>query len=331
MLVVTGFPGWLTEGFFSFVQQHHAHQWGAIRCIVHPDVKVDLLPKGRLPANTEIVRANLSDRAAVAKALAGATQVLHAAGILHVRKTRDWYTVNTDYTKQLIDLSIEAGVRRFVFISSNAAAGRSEKRGELLSEEVPARPLSHYGRSKHLAEQYLKRVDDKIETVILRPCMFYGPPVPGRHVEIYNRLRSGKMPLVGDGGFDRSVIHIQNLAEMCYLALTSPAAVSQTYYVADDRVYTTKEIVEAMGEALGVKPRYIRLPALVAKLAYRLDMALAAVGIYWQTLHLVGEADWNVGLSCEKAKRELGYTSRFSLADGMREAVEWCRQQQLLQ
>lgn len=331
MLVVTGFPGWLTEGFFAFVERHHANEWSGVRCIVHPDAKIDPLMEARLPKSTEVVRANLSDRAAVAQALKGATHVLHAAGILHVKRTRDWYTVNTEYTKQLVDLSIEAGVRRFVFVSSNAAAGRSETRGELLSEEIPARPLSHYGRSKHLAEQYLKSVSDRIETVILRPCMFYGPPVPARHVDIYKRLCSGKMPLVGDGGFDRSVIHIQNLAEMCYLGLTSPAAVSQTYYVADDQVYSTRQIVEAMGQALGVKPRYLKLPSFVAKLAYRLDMALAAVGIYWQTLHLVGEADWNVGLSCEKAKRELGYTSRFSLADGMREAVDWCRQQRLLQ
>lgn len=330
MLVVTGFPGWLTDGFFSFLQSHSLRDWSAMRCIVHPDAKIDPSLCDQLPANTEIIRANLSDRAAVAEVLIGASHVLHAAGVLHVKRTKEWYTVNTDYTRQLVDLSVAAGVKRFVFISSNAAAGRSEKRGELLTEEVPAKPLSHYGRSKYLAEEYIRGVSQKIETVILRPCMFYGPPVPARHVDIYRRICTGKMPLVGDGGFDRSVIHIQNLAEMCYLSLTSAAAVGQTYYVADEKVYSTKQIVEAMGQALEVKPRFLRLPAFVAQCAYRLDMALAAMGIYWQTLHLVGEADWNVGLSCEKAKRELGYTSKFSLTEGMKEAVDWCRLQRLL-
>jgi nucleoside-diphosphate-sugar epimerase len=114
------------------------------------------------------------------------------------------------------------------------------------------------------------------------------------------------------------------------MVVTIEAAINQTYYVADDQVYTTKEIVDAMAGALGVTPRFLKLPRIVAQLAYQVDIALASLGLYWQTLHLVGEADWNVGLSCEKAKRELGYTAKHSLHQGMKEAITWCLEKRLL-
>jgi nucleoside-diphosphate-sugar epimerase len=204
MLLVTGYPGWLTDGFFSYIEKLDANPWTKIRCIVHPDARLDPAVEALIPKNIQLIRVDLADREGISSAMEGVTHVLHAAGILHVKRTKEWYTVNTDYTKQLIDIAVAANVKRFVFISSNAAAGRSEKRGSLLTETQPAKPLSHYGRSKYLAEQYVNTLSDKIETVILRPCMFYGPPVPARHVDIYKRIRTGKMPLVGDGGYDRS-------------------------------------------------------------------------------------------------------------------------------
>jgi nucleoside-diphosphate-sugar epimerase len=330
MILITGYPGWLTEAFFLYLQEHKVGAWDSIRCLVHPDAVLSTDSSSALTAKLEIIRGDLRDRAVVLRALQGVSHVLHAAGVVHVSKTQDWYTVNTEYTKQLFDASINSNISRFVFVSSNAAAGRSETRGQLLTEEMPARPLSHYGRSKYLAEQYILSRKEEIETVILRPCMFYGPPVPSRHVAIYKRICESRMPLIGSGLYDRSVIHVQNLAELCYLALTRMEAVGQTYYAADDRTYTTKEIVDSMAAALGVQARFLRLPAVVAKIAYRMDMMLAALGVYWQTLHLVGEADWNVGLSCEKAKKELGYTSQRSLNEGMNEAIQWCRTRELL-
>ena len=54
---------------------------------------------------------------------------------------------------------------------------------------------------------------------------------------------------------------------------------------------------------------------------------LATAGIYWMELHLAGEANWHLAISCAKAERELGYRPTMNLEEGMRGAVEWCRQQ----
>ena len=280
------------------------------------------------PLRASVVTARLEEPRALAAAVSGCDAVLHAAGLLHVRRTQDWYRVNTEGTRQLLAAAESAGVKRFVLISSNAAAGRAPSQNVLMTEHDTPRPLSHYGRSKLLAEQLVLR--SGIDGVVLRPCMFYGPPVPARHVDIYRRILEGRMPLVGSGNYARSVTHIDNLVQGCRLALVHSSAPGQTYYIADEPVYTTREIVEAMAAALGCRPRYIKLPALVSPLSYIGDRLLASVGVYWQNLHLVGEATWHVGVSIHKAQQELGYIPSTTLAQGMKDAVAWCRSQGLL-
>jgi len=155
--------------------------------------------------------------------------------------------------------------------------------------------------------------------------MFYGPPVPARHIEVYRRIARGVMPLIGGGNFARSVTYIDHLVAACRLALTREAAAGETFFISDANVYTTRIVLDAMASALGVAGRVMPVPRLVAPLAYRTDLVLARLGVYWQTLHLIGEADWNVGVSCEKARTLIGYKPTVELEEGMRRAVEWCR------
>jgi nucleoside-diphosphate-sugar epimerase len=160
--------------------------------------------------------------------------------------------------------------------------------------------------------------------------MFYGPPVPGRHVDVYRRIVKGRMPLVGGGGYARSLLYIDNLIQAARLALVKPSAAGKVYYVADREPYTTRKVVEAMAHALGVEPRFVPLPAFAADIAYHTDNLLSMFGVYHQTVHLVGEANWNVGVSIEKARADLGYDPAVSIDEGMRRAVAWCRERGLL-
>jgi nucleoside-diphosphate-sugar epimerase len=333
-LLLTGVPGWLTAAFLRDLPRDPLYGLSGIRCLVQKDAGMPLPgpvtgPEG-FRLELEIVRGDLRDFDSLRAAVRGVDSVLHTAGLVHVRRVRDWYAVNTSGTEALGRAAAQAGVGRFVYVSSNAAAGRAHDMQHILTEADPPAPLSHYGRSKWLAEQALARLGGRMETVVLRPCMFYGPPVPPRHVEVYRRILHGRMPLVGDGHFARSLSHIDNLVQGCRLALTHPTAAGETYYISDRPVYTTREIVEAMAAALGVVPRYLHLPRLVGPMALAADRALALLGLYWQTLHLVGESDWQVGVSCEKACRQLGYQPTVTLADGMRAAVAWCEQEGLL-
>lgn len=324
-LLITGVPGWLTTALLESLQEDPPEGLEEVRCLALAPLA--LAPRPGTTVGLRVFVGGLHDARVLDEAAQGCDAVLHAAGVLHVRRTRDWYDTNTNGTSNLLRAAAAGGVRRFVLISSNAAAGRSEH-GALLTEDTPAKPLSHYGRSKLLAEQLV--LSAPLEGVVLRPCMFYGPPVPARHVEIYRRILDGRMPMVGHGHYARSVTHIANLVQGCRLALGHPRAAGQVYYIADEPVYTTRAIVEAMADALGCRTRYLRIPGVAAPLSFAADRLLASVGLYWQTLHLVGEADWHVGVSIAKAQRELGYAPRVTLPDGMRQAVEWCRAEGLL-
>jgi nucleoside-diphosphate-sugar epimerase len=332
-LLITGVPGWLATALLNDL--HHTALAGlqSVRALLHP-ASAPLAEELRRDFDvlSEIAYCDLGQPVDVDDALAGVDTVLHSAAIIHVQQTQDWYRINTDGTIALAKAARRAGVRRFVFISSNAAGGRARSFEDRLTEEIPAEPLSHYGKSKQLAEDALLAMHepDRFEVVILRPSMFYGPPVPARHVDIYKRILHGKMPMVGNGLYSRSITYIDHLVQACRLALTHPGAGGEIFYIVDEQPYTTKAITDAMATALGCKVSYIRLPSAIGPVCYLADRVLAAAGIYVQPLHLVGESTWHVGISPAKAIRRLGYKPSVSLEEGMRRSIEWCRNKKLI-
>jgi nucleoside-diphosphate-sugar epimerase len=330
-LLLTGAPGWLTDRLAASLADAPPAGLTRVRCLVHPDHATDTEAYRRATGlEVDIVRGDLADAGALREAVHGIDSIVHAAGIIHVRRFSDYYDVNTEGTRRLAELASQAGATRFVYISTNAAGGRSESADRLITEDDPPMALNHYARSKWLGEEALRALPTAMERVVLRPSMFYGPPVPPRHVEVFRRVMHGRMPLVGGGRQARSATHIDHLVQATRLALVHAETSGRTYYVADREVYTTRGIVEGMARALGVTPKWIPLPGAIAAVAFAADTQLSRLGVYWQTLHLVGEADWHVGLSIERAERELGYEPAHDLDHGMRAAVAWCRERGLL-
>jgi nucleoside-diphosphate-sugar epimerase len=307
-----------------------------IRCLIQNTLPAERLAAWRKehPEVGDVVsgdmRAEAPRRAACAD-LSGGT-VLHAAAVIHVRRTAEWYEVNRDATLALARMAKEAGARRFVYVSSNAAQGAADAPTTVLTEDMPSAPKSHYGRSKCQAEQGLLKLHEpgRFDVVVTRPCMFYGPPVPQRHVDIFRRIQRGRLPLVGGGAYARSLTYIDDLVEGTLLSMTHPKAAGEIFNLCDARPYTTREVCEAMAAALGVPARFIPLPSLAATVAHGIDSALAACGLYSMNFHLLGEANWNVGCSSRKAQEVLGFKPTVDVCEGYRRAVAWCRERKLL-
>lgn len=324
-VALTGAPGWLAHALLDELAKESSVQ--EVRALTLPtqcpNESRSIHPRVDLAFPYDLGCPNTDPSVA----LEGISTLIHSAAVIHVKRTAQWYEVNTEGTLRLAEAARRGGVQRFVFISSNAAGGRSNSADHVMTETDTANPLSHYGRSKFLAEQGLMRMHTpgQFEVVILRPSMFYGPPVPERHIDVYRRIRDGRFPVVGTGFYRRSITYIDHLVQAVMLACTKQQASGQTYYVVDHEVYTTLEICEAMAAAVGVPLRRLWLPSLIGPAAYWTDRALAASGLYWQTLHLVGESHWHVGISCDKLCKELGYTPTVTLREGMRRAVEWCK------
>ena len=328
LAVVTGAPGWLGTALVEALVNGatypaHRSEPYRVRCVVQPGV--DAGPALRLGA--EVVRADLRDRRALAGACAGASVVFHAAGIIHPRRVQDLYDINVDGTRNLLDEAVEAGVRRFVLVSSNSPAGLNASAGRLMAEDDPPRPYLGYGLSKLQAEWLVNDAHrgGKIEGVIARPCWFYGPNQPLRQSRFFHMIKGGKPIVIGRGDNLRSMSYVDNTVQGLLLAAGVEKAAGKTYWITDRRPYSFIEILETVAKVLEVqiRPRY--LPRFGSDVARLCDSLLQMTGLYNQEIHVAGELAESIAVSIEAARRDLGYDPQIELEEGMRRSIAWCR------
>ena len=196
-----------------------------------------------------------------------------------------------------------------------------------MTEEDLPQPYKHYGKSKLQAEQIISEYynEGAIETVILRPCWYYGTRQPARQTRFFRMIKSGKPIFFGDGTNERSMAYVDNVTEALLLAESCEHANGQTYWIADERPYQTLEIYQTVADLLGVNLRPRFLPAFSSTCCEWIDTILQAGGLYSINFHVAGEMAKDISCSVEKAKRELGYRPRVGLEEGMKNSIEWCR------
>lgn len=335
--LITGYPGWLTDHLFRRLDQLSGQAdppaWAAAlngvrwRALVAPGT-VPAVVHGRID---DVLLGDIRDPDIVGKAMDGADLVLHAAGIIHPRRIGELYEINRDGCRCLAQAAVASGAQRFVFISSNAAAGFAAA-GRPMRESDEPRPQSHYGRSKLEGEQVLWDVlsGTSTEGVVLRPTTFFGPYFPPRHLKAYKLARSGRPLVIGSGNNQVSMIYIDDLVDALGRALTVPQAAGGTAFVAGSESYAWQEVFIAMGQAQGVQVHPLRVPGVVAGLCALGDRVLSSAGLYSMMVHVAGEATQHMACNPEGARTLLGFSPTVDLYDGMKRAVEWAREEGLL-
>ncbi len=332
-VLITGYPGWLTGHLLrrldELMRLADPPAWAVRladvrwRALVAPGT-VSIPPCARIDT---VVDGDIRDPGAVTDAMVGVDLVLHAAGIIHPRRIRDLYEINRDGCRRLAEAAVESGVRRFVFVSSNAAAGFATSPEHPMRETDEPNPVSHYGRSKLEGEQCLwsALTGSDTEGVVLRPTTFYGPHFPERHHNAYRLAASGRPLVIGDGRNRVSMIYIDDLVDALGRALTVGSAAGGTAFVADAESYEWQEVFIAMGQAQDVDVRPLYLPSAVAALCAGGDAALAALGRYSMMVHVAGEATQHMACDISCARDLLGFSPHVGLYEGMRRAVNWAR------
>jgi len=322
--IVTGAPGWLGS---SLVQKLAGRP---VRCLVESGADTSEL--GKLGA--EIVNGDVRSPDSLARLFDGArgATVFHAAGVIHPsRGVKQFYQVNVEGTRNLLAAASKAGARRFVHVSSNSPIGCNPTPTDVFDESAPYQPYMHYGRSKMMAEQAVKAAGD-LETVIIRPPWFYGPNQPARQTTFFTMIKTGKVPLVGNGENRRSMAYVDNICQGLLLCESVAAARGQTYWIADRRPYTMNEIIQTIEDVMeqdfGLAParKRIRLPSLASEVAWLADKSLQGLGLYQQKLHVLSEMNKTIACSVAKAERELGYRPEIELREGMRRSMQWMKE-----
>ena len=273
---------------------------------------------------------NPADCEAFSRGMEGAT-LLHLAGVIHPRRVADFYAVNLEGTRNVLEAAARAGVKRAVVMSSNSPCGCNPHREHLFDEDSPYNPYLNYGRSKMLMEQAALELarSSRLEVVVIRAPWFYGPFQPPRQSEFFRMIRDGRGPIVGDGENRRSMAYVGNLAEGLLLAAAAPGASGRVYWIADERPYTMREIIDTVERLLetefGQKCRHtrLRLPGAASELADAAARVLQGAGLYHQKIHVLSEMNKTIACSVERAKRELGYRPAVALEEGMRRSLRW--------
>ncbi len=241
---------------------------------------------------------------------AGAT-LFHAAGVIHPRRVREFYEVNRDGARNVLEAAAAAGVKRAVVVSSNSPCGCNPTTDHRFDEQSPYHPYMNYGRSKMEMEQIVQEVHSRvgIETVIIRAPWFYGPFQPPRQTLFFQMIRDGKAPIVGDGNNVRSMAYVDHLCQGLLLAALTPAANGQMYWIADQRAYTMNEIVDTVEELLENEfkipcaHKRMRLPWLVGEVATGVDGLVQSLGLYQQKIHVLSEMNKNIACSVERGAK----------------------------
>jgi nucleoside-diphosphate-sugar epimerase len=189
--------------------------------------------------------------------------IINCAGKAHdLRKAtspNDYYKINTEFTKELFDAFLVSKANVFITLSSVKAI--ADEVDEELSEDDIPNPITHYGKSKLLAEQYIlsQSIPDWKRVYILRPCMIYGPGNKGNLNLLYNLVsRDFPWPL---GNFEnkRSYLSIKNLCFIIKELIENDYIPSGVYNVADDIPLSTNEVIHLISESIGNKPKILRI------------------------------------------------------------------------
>lgn len=203
-----------------------------------------------------------------------ANAVIHLAGKAHDLKNTStpegYYQVNTELTKKIFDAFLASDAQVFITLSSVKAVA-DEVEGFLTEEHIP-NPITHYGKSKLLAEQYIlsKEIPQGKRVYILRPCIIHGPGNKGNLNLLYNLVSNGlPWPL---GAFDnnRSFLSIENLCFVISELIEREDILSGVYNVADDQYLSTNQLINLMSNSLGKTPNIWNIPSSIIKITSKI-------------------------------------------------------------
>jgi nucleoside-diphosphate-sugar epimerase len=201
--------------------------------------------------------------------------VLHLAGKAHdlknVSSFDEYYKVNTELTKEIFDAFLSSKANVFITISSVKAVA-DEVDVELIEDTIP-NPITHYGKSKLLAEQYIlsQPIPDGKRVYILRPCMIHGPGNKGNLNLLYSLVSKGFPWPLGLFENSRSYLSIENLCFIIKELIEREDIRSGVYNVADDVPLSTNEVIKMIAVSKGKKERILNL-------SKNIIMVLARVG-----------------------------------------------------
>jgi len=201
--------------------------------------------------------------------------VIHTAARVHVMddqstdKLGAFRAANVVGTIALASAAAQAGVKRFICLSSIKVNGEETAPGTPFTARDLPNPQDAYGISKWEAEQALRELELKtgIEVVVVRPPLVYGPGVKANFAGMMRWLSRGVPLPLGAIKNQRSLVALGNLVDLLSVCVWHPAAKGQTFLVSDGADLSTTQLVQRMAKAMGCEARLLPVPGSVLRAA----------------------------------------------------------------
>ncbi len=296
-------------------------------CLVRSEAKAARIFPERRP---QLIVGALADGDAIAEGVRDADYVYHVAGLTAGKNRHELFDVNAEATRRVLShvKRAAAGLRRFVYVSSLAAAGPSRLGTPLDQSHLPS-PVSAYGESKLAGEEIVRA--SGVPWTIVRPPAVYGPR-DAEFLRLVKLARWPMLPLMGDPHQEFSFIYVTDLASALIHALHD-AAEDRTYFASHVETVTSENLIGHISRAVRgpgrARPMLVRIPGVVTRLV--LASTAAAARLFGQATVLnadkanefLAEA-WTC--SPEMLTRDTGWEATVPSTQGWETTVSWYRQ-----
>lgn len=317
-VLVTGVTGFVGSHIAEHLAEHDFEVVGLIRrtsslkFIQHLDIDLRV--------------ADLADREGLREVVGDIDYVVHPAGLIKAKSLEEFMAVNRGGTEYILDsvAKFRPELKRFVYISSQAAAGPSEE-GKPTTEDMPERPVSDYGRSKLAGEEVCAEYADNLPITILRPPAVFGPRDAGTF-PFFKMAKSGWYWKLGrDEGY-ASVVYVKDLAESVRMVVESDADTSGTFFIANSEAPSIWELQKLIGSLMKVEVRPLYTPLWIAHVMAYLDAFAAFMlsrerNLSRDKLAELKERYW----ICDPSKAEsvFGWKAQTPLEKALKETIDW--------
>ncbi|MFO1038295.1 MAG: NAD-dependent epimerase/dehydratase family protein [Geminicoccaceae bacterium] len=274
--------------------------------------------------NLELVPGDLRDRASLKRAVDGIEIVQNVAALYRPTNVpeQDYYDVNIDGIRNIVEEAHAAGVKRFVQMSTIGIYGHVAN--PPADENAPIKPDDYYQLTKLKGEEVAvaRGKELGLPVVVIRPAAIYGKRET-RFLKIAQLIKRGRLIQFGDGKAYYHFIHVQDLSDACLLAAEKDGIIGEAFIIADDHALTVDQIIKLFAKSMNVPAPSIRLPM------WLLDSVAGVVEGVCKPFKISPpihrrRAAWfrsTRSFKIDKARRVLGYEPKILPEDGLPDMI----------
>ena len=276
----------------------------------------------------EIFKFSFVDYSELEKVIAEADYIFHVAGLINAVTFEEFYQVNSLGTKYLIEAvnKYQKKLKRFLFVSSQTAGGPSQSFENPINEKSPAKPITNYGKSKKIAEDFVLEYVNNVPITIIRSPAVFGP----RDTAMVPLFKSAKFGLGILIGFENSFINLiygEDLVQGIIEAAESEKTIGETYYIGWSEPTTWGIMMEEFGRAMNKKfILKIKFPVFFVKAAGYLNELFGKLISKPQMFDYEKAVDFTQRFwifSTAKAERDFNFKTKFQLREAVQKTIDW--------